>query len=508
MPQQQGQYQVQTEAQLQKLSPLQLMTTRLLELSVLEMEQRVKDEAIDNFALETTPDSDRDDALASSNGESDDQDTDGFEEGREENPDEMAEREAFIDDYLESDDLPAFQQRHDADRQERPIGETVSFVDSLMDQLMDYDLSDHQRELVEYLIGSLNDNGYIETPLSRIADEMLFHHNVYTDEMELSEALSVLQQFDPPGIGARNTQECLLLQIDRKMNDKEHLLGNKYFLLEDGRRLIADHYELFVNNNVEKLKSVMGLSAARLQLVFGELRKLNLHPGLALTESAKDRVQSAIPDFIVETDENGQIDVRLNKGDLPTLRINPEYVKQLKEYESAKRQLTRGEQAFVTYTRPKVDAARLFIEAVRQRRETLLRTMKAIVQMQRQFFLTQDPNDLQPLILKDVAEKTGYDISTVSRVRNSKYCLLDGRMYPLSYFFKHLRLNAKGESVDASKAHEAISQLIAAEDKAHPLSDQQISALLAQKGINIKRRTVAKYRDEIGIPPMQHRLSI
>ena len=219
-------------------------------------------------------------------------------------------------------------------------------------------------------------------------------------------------------------------------------------------------------------------------------------------------MQTAIPDFIVETDENGQINVQLNRGDLPQLRVSREYVKRLKAYETTKRKLTRDEQEFVTYTRPKVDAARLFIEAVRQRQETLLRTMKAITQMQRQFFLTQDPNELKPLILKDVAEKAGYDISTVSRVRNSKYCLLDGRMYPLSYFFKHPRSNAKGESVDAAKAQDAISRLVAAEDKTHPLSDQQISLLLAQMGINIKRRTVAKYRDEIGIPPVQHRLSI
>ena len=509
MPQVQGQYQTQSEAQLQKLSPLQLMTTRLLELSVVELEQRVKDESIENFALETDRTADSDDmASFDSSEESTGESADEMDGVDAEKYDEMAERMAFMEDYLDSDDLPAFQQRNDTDKQERPLGETVSFVDDLMNQLVDFDLTDHQRELVEYLIGSLNDNGYIETPLSRIADEMMFHHNIYTDETELEQALSILQQFDPPGIGARDTRECLLLQIDRKMNDKEHLLGDKYFLLEDGRRIIANYYDLFINNNVEKLKAIMNMSSARLRLIFDELKKLNLHPGLSLTESAKDRVQTAIPDFIVETDENGQITVQLNHGDLPKLRVSREYIKRLKTYEMTKRKLTRDEQEFVAYTRPKVDAARLFIEAIRQRQETLLRTMKAIAQMQQPFFLSQDPNDLKPLILKDVAKKAGYDISTVSRVRNSKYCLLDGRMYPLSFFFKHPRSNAIGESVDAAKAQEAIGRLIAAEDKTHPLSDQQISLLLAKMGINIKRRTVAKYRDEIGIPPLQHRLSI
>ena len=503
MPQQQGQYQVQSEAQLQRLSPLQLMTTRLLELSVLELEQRVKDESIVNFALETG-----DCGEADTFDGNDEPVADSADEVGDGSVDEMEERMAFMEEYLDNDDLPAFQQRFDNDRQERPLGETVTFVDDLMNQLVDFDLNDHQRELVEYLIGSLNDNGYLDTPLPRIADEMMFHHNIETDEMELEQALGILQQFDPPGIGARDTRECLLLQIDRKMNDKDHLLGDKYFLLEDGRRMIADHYDLFVNNNVEKLKTVLNVSTARLRLIFDELKKLNLHPGLSLTESAKDRVQTAIPDFIVETDLNGEINVQLNRGDLPKLRVSQEYVKQLKTYETTQRKLTRDEQEFVAYTRPKVDAARLFIEAIRQRQETLLRTMNAIVLMQRPFFLSQDPNDLKPLILKDVAKQAGYDISTVSRVRNSKYCLLDGRMYPLSYFFKHPRSNAKGESVDAAKAHDAISRLVAAEDKAHPLSDQQLSSLLAKMGINIKRRTVAKYRDEIGIPPMQHRLSI
>lgn len=514
----QRQYQVQTEAQLLKLSPLQLMTTKLLELPIVELEQRVKDEAIDNITLETgvAPDHEGEEydderKAADSEGEIyDDEREAPNPEGEEysEYSDESGNNSNYDDQY-DSDELPVYSQNGSGeDKQEYVIGETVSFVDSLMEQLVDFDLTAHQRTLVEYLINSLNDNGFIENPLYRIADEMLFQHNIETTEEELEEALKVLQQFDPAGIGARDTRECLLLQIDRKMNDKEHLLGDKYFLLEEGRTIVADHYELFVNNNTEKLSRLLNISPARLKLIFDELKKLNLHPGLALTESARDRVSTAVPDFIVETDENGQISCRLNNGELPTMRINREYVNQLKAYEQTERKLSRSEQDFVTYTRNKIDSAKLFIEAVRQRNNTLLKTMNAIIALQKQFFLTQDPDDLQPLILKDVAEKAGFDISTVSRVRNSKYCMIDGHIYPLTFFFKQSRINAQGETLDADKTKSAIKQLIETEDKTAPLADGQIAELLSKQGINIKRRTVAKYRDEMGIPPVQKRLSL
>ncbi len=515
MAQEQRQYQVQTEAQLLKLSPLQLMTTKLLELPIVELEQRVKDEAIDNVTLETgsaegSASSDNSDYPESTDySESSEYSDESDYSDTPEDSDSSDDNHSNYDDLYDSDELPVYSQNGGGEnKQEYVIGETVSFVDSLMEQLVDFDLTAHQRTLVEYLINSLDDNGFIENPLYRIADEMLFQHNIETTEEELEEALRILQQFDPAGIGARDTRECLLLQIDRKMNDKEHLLGDKYFLLEEGRNIVADHYELFVNNNTEKLSRLLNISPSRLKLIFDELKKLNLHPGLALTESARDRVSTAVPDFIVETDENGQITCRLNNGEMPTMRINREYVDQLKAYEKTERKLSRSEQDFVTYTRNKIDSAKLFIEAVRQRNNTLMKTMEAIIAMQRQFFLTQDPDDLQPLILKEVAEKAGFDISTVSRVRNSKYCMIDGHIYPLTYFFKQSRTNAQGEMLDADKTKSAIRQLIENEDKTTPLADGQLAELLGKQGINIKRRTVAKYRDEMGIPPVQKRLSL
>lgn len=517
MPQGQSQYQVQTEAQLLKLSPLQLMTAKLLELPIVELEQRVKDEMIDNITLEADSGSGSADYRDGNDDYGNDGDERRAEDGNHNTEDSEGdtyredgeERKRTSDDEMfDSDELPTFAQGNRSEMQEYSVSETVSFVDDLMEQLIDFDLSAHQRSLVEYLINSLNDNGFLETPLHRIEDEMLFQHNIETNEEELEQALHTLQQFDPAGIGARDTRECLLLQIDRKMNDKEHLLGDKYFLLEEGRQIIADHYELFVNNNTEKLVRLLNVSAARLKLIFDELRKLNLHPGLALTESAKDRVQAAVPDFIVETDENGQINLHLNNGELPTIRISRDYMAQLKAYEQTGRKLSRSEQDFVTYTRTKIDAAKQFIEAIQQRNNTLLRTMRAIIDLQKRFFLTQDPDDLQPMILKDVAEKAGFDISTISRVRNSKYCMVDGRIYPVSHFFKHTRSNAQGELVDIDRAKEIIAELIRGENKSAPLSDSQIAEQLSKSGVSIKRRTVAKYRDEMGIPPLQKRMSI
>lgn len=505
MPQLQGQYNLQTQQQQLKLSPLQLLTTRLIELSIGELEERVKNEVEENIGLDFGEEGkERDNDVSSYENGSDDGDGADDAEG-EEKPDGMA--DFSIDDYASPDDVPSYiQNMMEAERNEMPLGDSVSFIDSLNEQLMDCDLNDHQRTLVEYLIGSLDSNGFIDAPLYKIADEMLFNHNIETTEEELTEMLHVLQEFDPAGIGARDARECLLLQIDRKMQDRGHLLGDRFFLLESGRRIVDEHFDLFMNNSMERLQAVTGIPHSRLQLVMEELRKLNLHPGLALCESANDRVQTAIPDFIVETDGISSIEFHLNKGDIPALRLSQEYVEQLQMLESSNRRLTRSEQDFVTYMRQKLNAARNFIEAIKLRHNTLTATMKAIIDLQREFFLSQSPDDIKRMVLKDVAEKAKLDISTVSRVCNSKYCLLDGRIYPLRYFFKLTRTNANGEEIDAEVVRSAISEIVGAEDRRNPLTDEQIAERLRKYNIQIKRRTVAKYRDEIGIPTAKKRL--
>ena len=278
MPQIQGQFQTETQTQQMRLSPLQVMTVRMLESSLVELEEKVRNELDENYVLE----SGRDDA-GKEYDEYDDPQFDGDDGGDSDSSydgddyderDVTEKRNSDLDDYASPDDVPSYlQQRMENERQERPLGETVSFVDDLLAQMVDFDLDEQQQTLVTYLIGTLDDNGFIDMPLSRIVDDLMIRHNIYTDEEELEKALHVLQQFDPAGIGARNSQECLLLQIDRKLNDRENLLGNRYFYLEQGRELIANHYELFVNNNVEMMKQLPGLGGAKFNAVMEELRK-------------------------------------------------------------------------------------------------------------------------------------------------------------------------------------------------------------------------------------------
>lgn len=510
MPQIQGQFQTQTQTQQMRLSPLQVLTVRLLESSLVELEQKVRKELDENLALE----SGRDDAPKEHDEYADPQfdggDYDGDSDSEYDGDDERdvpEKRDSALDDYSSPDDVPSYlQQRMENEHQERPLGETVSFIDDLLAQMIDYDLDEQQQTLVTYLIGTLDDNGFIDMPLSRIVDDMMIRHNIYTDEEELEKALHVLQQFDPAGIGARNSQECLLLQIDRKLNDRENLLGNRYFYLEQGRELIANHYDLFVNNNVEMMKQLPGLGGAKFKAVMEELRKLNLHPGLALCESASDRVQTVIPDYVIETDLYGNISFHLNKGDVPSLHVSREYLELMKAYDNPTVRLSRHDKERAMWTRSYVDRAQNFIDAIAQRRETMTRTMKAIIALQREFILSQDPNDLHQVILKDIAEKAGYDISTVSRVCKGKYCEIDGNLHPMSVFLRHLSRNAKGEEVDADSTKEAIRNIILNEDKRAPLSDEAISILLSKQNINIKRRTVVKYRNELGIPPKMKRI--
>lgn len=518
MSQSLGQYQTQTERQLQKLSPLQLLTTRLLELPVVEFENRVYDEVNDNITLVSDRDSEFGDDTADTSADMSDQDygdsdaDGGYSDVDEDYADERSHTSSDLDDYLSIDDAPDYLRNHveqTAEKEESPLGYSQSFIEDLMAQLADCDVSDHQRELVEYLICSLDDNGFLSMSLAEIADDMLFSHNIYTDEAELQAALDVLHGFDPPGIGARDSRECLLLQIDRKLNDREHLLGEKYFLLEKGREIISDNFDLFLKNNAEKLKRIYELSSSKYSLIMDELRKLNVRPGLSLSESSQDRTQVAVPDFIVDTDFEGGVSFRLAKGNLPPLRISRDYLQQLSELEKPGRKLTRGEKESQTYLRGKYDAARLFIDAVRQRHETMTAVMSALVALQRDFFLSQNPADLKKLVLKDVAEKSHLDVSTVSRVCNTKYCLLDGRLYSLKYFFRRETTNAEGEKIDLDNVKEAIRMLTDSEDKTAPYSDKALSELLSKRyGISISRRTVAKYRSLMGIPVSEDRSSI
>ena len=271
------------------------------------------------------------------------------------------------------------------------------------------------------------------------------------------------------------------------------------------REIIANHYDLFINKNKERLKNKLGISAMQVDALFEEIKKLNVNPGFALSESSSDRVQTQIPDFIVETDLDGNIEMRLNSGEIPRLHVSGDYINQLKMYQSHPKALTRSEKEGLAYTRQKIEAAQMFIESVKQRRRTLYETMKAIMELQHVFFLTKDEDDKVRLVLEDVAKKSGYDVSTISRVCNSKCALLDGRIYLLSDFFKLTRKNAEGEEIDGRKVREMLKAIIDGEDKMNPYPDDRIVELMKQKGVVLARRTIAKYRMEMGIPAVNSR---
>ncbi|MCR5312664.1 MAG: RNA polymerase factor sigma-54, partial [Bacteroidaceae bacterium] len=494
---------IQKQQQLQRLSPQQLLTVKLLELPIAELAENVKNEIVDNVALEEGPLKGGDECVEDEFGGSsvDGERTDEMQTDEYEAPETMYEYDA--------DDIPSNQEKADySQMQEIPIGATKSFMDDMMEQMVNYDLSEEQYVLVEYLIYSLDNRGFLSRPIPSLVDDMIINHNIYTDEDEVEKALHILQQFDPPGIAARDTRECLLLQIDRILKDANSQTFEKIELLQDSRKIIDEHYDLFINNNLEKLQNITGMSAVHLSDVLDTIKKLNLHPGLALSESSGDRVQLAVPDFIIETDADGEVNFSLNGGDVPSLHVSQEYVQMLSMMQKPGVKLSKHDKERFSYYQQKVDSARMYIESIKQRHHTLESTMKAIIDLQHQFFITQNEDDLQKLILENVATKAGLDVSTVSRVCNSKYALVDGTLYPLSFFFKRMRTNSKGEEIDGNKVEKVLKDIIDQEDKKKPYSDVELVEQLKKRGINIERRTVNKYRAKFGIPTAIKRKSI
>ena len=488
-----------TEQQL-RLSQQQLQLVRLLEMPIAEFEQQVKKELMDNPALEEGAPEERDNVRDSSD-EMENNDTGIDPYGDTEN-ERVSDLSAYSD-----DDLPVYAPSSGtSERNELPLGDSGSFIEYLESQMMNYDLSEEEEKILKYLIGSLDNRGFIDRPIATLTDELAFKEYIYVSEQEVEKVLHILQSFDPAGIGARSTQECLLLQIDRQLRNEEEVLSPlKEKILRLEREIIAHHYDLFINKNKERLKNKLGISGVQVDALFEDIKKLNVNPGFALSESSTDRVQTQIPDFIVETDPEGNIEMRLNSGEVPRLHVSGDYINQLKAFQAHPSTLTRSEKEGMVYTRQKIEAAQMFIESVKQRRRTLYETMKAIIELQRTFFLTKDEDDKVRLVLEDVAKKSGYDVSTISRVCSSKCALLDGRIYPLSDFFKLTRKNAVGEEIDGRRVSEMLQEIVDSEDKMNPYSDDRIVELMKQQGVTLARRTVAKYRTELGIPSVNSR---
>lgn len=355
-------------------------------------------------------------------------------------------------------------------------GDTQSFYDSLTEQMGEYDLTEEERQILDYLIGSLDDSGFITKPIHQIVDELEIYHSIPTSEREVSRLLGVLQQFDPPGIGARNLKECLLLQ-----HPSEKL-----------RSVFENCWDDFTGKRWDRIQERMHLTDLEVEHLRREVQRLNPRPGGNLNDVMDRQMQTIKPDFIVEIDEEGVIHLSLNQGDVPSVKVSEELPGEEGEGESA------------SFVRTYKEKGQQFVDALAQRRQTLLTVMKTIIRLQKAFFVEGDEALLRPMRLEDVAEKTGLDLSTVSRVTSSKYVETPYGMYPLKWFFSGSSVQ-DGEEVSVRKVKQALQELIGAEDKTAPLSDDRLCALLREQGYEIARRTVAKYREALGFPPARLR---
>lgn len=484
------QTQAQQQAQLQKLSPQQLLQVKLLELPVNELEQRINIEMDDNPALEIKGMADDDNDVLKEHSDNDD-----FEDYA--NSVEQEERQSALNEALENmgkdDEMPVYNggSSEHGDFNEIVFGEYTSFYDELKEQVGEHELSDKQRNIIEYLIGSLDDDGLIRKNLSDISDELAFNYNIDASEKEIENMLIVLQSFDPAGIGARSLQECLLLQIERKADSKAKELMNK---------VISKYFEEFTKNRWDKIKQHLNTTDLQTKALATELKKLNPKPGNSLSETLGRSMQQITPDFIVDSSEDGSISFCLNDGNVPELHVSQSFADSMEEFQTNKQNMSRQMKEALLYTKKKIDAAQTFIEAINQRKQTLYTTMKSIIQMQHKFFEDGDEGSLKPMILKDIADRTGMDISTISRVSNSKYVQTRWGTYPLKFFFNDSYTTENGDELSTRQIKLALQEIVNNEDKNNPMSDDVLKDKLKEKGFPIARRTVSKYREQLGIP--------
>ena len=501
MAQSQIQQQKLEQRQQQSISAQQLLLSQLVELPIQQMTERIETELHDNPALEKgTSDEELQGEWPLASAESDSDVSEDFDTQR-----EREERSDALDAALENigrddEDLPVYQggKTWNEEQEQFVFGEERSFYDQLMEQVGELELSERERYVMEYIIQSLDDDGMLRTPLADICEQLAIYHNMEISEEELQSLLLRLQQFDPAGIGARSLQECLLLQVERR---------KKSPLKELMRRVLIDYFDEFTKKHWNRIQQQLALGKSQMEELLGELRRLNPRPGAAMGETLGRSMQQIIPDFIVDTQDDGTITFSLNSGDMPRLEISQSFADLLKDFQNNKEHMSRQQKEALLYTKQKVDAAQSFIDAVETRRRTLTKTMKAIIQLQRPFFEEGDEELLRPMILKDVAERTGQDLSTVSRVSNSKYVQTRWGTFPLKFFFSDGYVTQSGEELSTRKIKLALRDIIDAEDKHKPLSDDALRDTLEQQGFPIARRTVAKYREQLGVPVARLRKS-
>lgn len=477
---------------LQKLSPQQIQLMKLLQVPTANLEERIKEEMEENPALE----------LEEEKHDEYEEAKDEFNENAEENFEEPDGSETDYDnidisDYVQDgdDEIADYKLRDDnygsddEDKKTIPFKTETSFYETLLDQLGLLKLDEKEHRIAEQIVGSIDEDGYLRRDTSAIVDDLAFRQNIMTTEEDVESIIKKIQQFDPPGVAARDLQECLLLQLNRMQDEGKNV--------SIAIKAISKYFDEFTKKHYEKIQRGLDLNDDQLKEVMLQITRLNPKPGGNVGEINKAE-SYVVPDFFI-INNGGKLELTLNSRNAPELRISEGYRDMLKEYDRGTKKDKRQKEA-VLFIKQKIDSAKWFIDAIKQRQHTLLDTMTAIMNHQHDFFLTGDQTTLRPMILKDIAEKTGLDISTVSRVANSKFVQTEFGTYRLKFFFSESLSTESGEEVSTREVKKILSDLIEAENKKKPLSDEHLTEMLQQKGYNIARRTVAKYREQLNIP--------
>jgi RNA polymerase sigma-54 factor len=480
---------------LQKLSPQQILLMKLLQIPTVALEQRIKQEIEENPALEIEEGSEEEDydsdeiSAEKDEGETDD-DFGDLEVEYDSSDDEFG-----FDDYMDEGDIPEYKLQtnnssRDDDHHEIPFAEDQTFQELLIQQLGYRKLDERKHKIGMYIIGNLDDAGYLTRPLDAISDDLLFTLNIKAGKTEVQEILYLIQEFEPPGVGARNLQECLLLQLRRRQEDNPEMDFKLPIMVIDR------FFNEFTKKHYDKIIKRAEITEDELREAMSEILTLNPKPGNSISEGAKTN-QYVLPDFIIHN-SNGILELSLSNRNMPELRINKSYSDMLEMYSESKK--NRSSKDALMFVKQKIDSAKWFIDAIHQRQNTLYQTMKAIMDYQRDYFITGDETKLHPMILKDIAEIVYLDISTISRVANSKYVQTPFGTFLLKSFFSEAMQTDSGEEVSTREIKKILSDCIEAEEKGKPLTDEQLTDILKEKGYNIARRTVAKYREQLEIP--------
>ncbi|MCU7552368.1 RNA polymerase factor sigma-54 [Chitinophagaceae bacterium LB-8] len=478
---------------LQKLSPQQIQLMKLLQVPTANLEERVKEELEENPALELSEEGFDENYEGEMKDEFADREEDNYDES---SKDEETYDNIDISDYVREgdDDIADYKLRDDnygeqEEKQTMPYKVETSFYEVLEAQLGMLNLDETEYRIAEQIIGSIDEDGYLRRETSAIVDDLAFRQNIFTDEEHVERIIKRIQYFDPSGVAARNLQECLLLQLMRQKEEGKDV--------DIAIAALTKYFDEFTKKHYEKIQRGLNLTDEELKDVMHQITRLNPKPGGHVGEVNKAE-SYVVPDFFI-TNTGGKLELTLNSKNAPELRISEGYRDMLREYDRGSKKDRRQKEA-VLFIKQKIDAAKWFIDAIKQRQHTLISTMTAIMNHQHDFFLTGDETMLRPMILKDIAEKTGLDISTVSRVANSKFVQTEFGTYRLKFFFSESLTTDSGEEVSTREVKKILSDLIEYENKKKPLSDERLTELLQEKGYNIARRTVAKYREQLNIP--------